>query len=267
MSWSKFDDRFDDNRKIKAAWRAHARAVGLYVMAVTYSARHELDGVVDSEWLHEKLTNAKERTAVLRTLVEQGLFIERENGAFEIHDYLDFHPSRAQLAAKREKDRERKSKGGSAKTGTNPDGVQSDSARNADGIQVASGSPRRIPAESPPNPRPAEPGTPLDVRGWLGELFEVGQRRRLIWASNPLLWEETCQRVEALLRQTNEDRARSVMRDIADKVAAGKLQSDLADAVRGFIGQAERTPAPNASGLRATSPLVVAEYGNVGENV
>jgi hypothetical protein len=43
-------------------------------MSVTYSSRHETDGLVDLEWLEEKLPTPKEREAVVAALVECGLY-------------------------------------------------------------------------------------------------------------------------------------------------------------------------------------------------
>jgi hypothetical protein len=127
VSWAKFDDRYHDNRKVKKAWHAHPRAVGLHAMAITYCAMHETDGLIDAEWLKEKLPAARERTAVLAALVDTGLFEPDEDGGFYVHDYLVFNPERADLEEKRRKDSERKRT-------TRPSGLRAESERSPDGF-------------------------------------------------------------------------------------------------------------------------------------
>lgn len=124
MTWSRVDDLYDDNRKIKRAWRRHPRAVGLHAMSLTYSSRHETDGLIDLEWLEEKLPKPTEREAVIKALVECGLYEPVDGEHFRVHDYLDYNPSRADLEAKRARDAERK---------RNPTGVRSDSTRTPNG--------------------------------------------------------------------------------------------------------------------------------------
>lgn len=110
MSWAKFDDRYHDNRKVKRAWRGHPRAVGLHAMAVTYCAMHETDGLVDAEWIEEKLPAKAERDKVLAVLVDVGLFIAEGGGDYSIHDYLMFNPSKEDAEAQRRKNAERQSR-------------------------------------------------------------------------------------------------------------------------------------------------------------
>lgn len=127
MAWAKFDDRYDDNRKIKKAWKSHPRAVGLHAMAITYCARHETDGLVDVEWLVEKLPQARERNAAIAALVDAGLFAPVDGEMFQVKDYLEFNPSSAKLAEKRRKDSERKRAGIHADSERNPNGSHADS--------------------------------------------------------------------------------------------------------------------------------------------
>lgn len=146
MTWARFDDRYHDNRKVKRAWRAHPRAVGLHAMAVTYCAMHETDGIVDMEWLDEKLPAVKEREKVLGALVDTGLFEALEDGSFLVHDYLTYNPARDDLEEKRRKDSERK-------RSNHPRGIQAESARNPNGIHA----PRAWAPAPPALPVPALP--------------------------------------------------------------------------------------------------------------
>lgn len=108
MTWSKFDDRYDDNRKVKKAWRLEPATVGIHAMAITYSSRHETDGWIDLDWLIEKLPNPKVRERTIKTLIDEGLLETPDGERFQVHDYLKFNPSARDLADKRHKDAERK---------------------------------------------------------------------------------------------------------------------------------------------------------------
>jgi hypothetical protein len=152
VSWARLDDRYDDNRKVKRAWRTHPRAVGLHAMAITYSARHETDGLIDLDWLIEKVPAARERERVVRVLVEAGLFEALDGEMFMVHDYLEFNPSAADLQAKRERDAARK-------RAKSPDGFHADSTRTPNGFHGGATQPRAgAPAEIA-RPVPSRPGT------------------------------------------------------------------------------------------------------------
>lgn len=95
MSWAKLDDRYDDNRKIKRAWRKDRASIGLHAMAITYCSRHRTDGVVDIEWLEDKLPVQRERAKAIAVLVDVGLFEPLDDGEhWFVHDYLEYNPSR-----------------------------------------------------------------------------------------------------------------------------------------------------------------------------
>lgn len=134
MSWAKFDDRYHQNRKVRAAWRASRAAVGLHAMAITYCAGHETDGLVDHLWIEERLPAAKEREVVLRALTDAGLFHDQGNGSYLVNDYLSFNPSRAELDERRRKDSERKQRGRdhrqSPESERSPNGIHAESSRN-----------------------------------------------------------------------------------------------------------------------------------------
>lgn len=153
MTWARFDDLYDDNRKVKRAWRRHPRAVGLHAMSITYSARHETDGLVDLEWLEEKLPKAAEREAVIKALVDCGLYEPIDGEHFRVHDYTDFNPSRADLESKRERDAARKR----SPRGFHTDSTRSPNGIRADGLVDSSRSPNgpsRAGAEATPAARP-----------------------------------------------------------------------------------------------------------------
>jgi hypothetical protein len=174
VSWARLDDRFHDNRKIKRLWQANPSAVALYVMAITYCALNETDGIVDLEFVLEKVPKGTERNAMTSALCEVGLWVASENGdSFVCNDYLEYNPSRASLNEKRAADAERKRRGRDTQaknrdaraivrdpSARNPSGVQPDSERNPNGVQPESErSPVRVLAESS-GPVPTRPLTP-----------------------------------------------------------------------------------------------------------
>lgn len=156
MSWAKFDDRYHDNRKVKRAWRRHPRAVGLHAMAVTYCSMHETDGLVDDEWIEEKVPDQGERGQVLAVLVDVGLFEPDEAGGFLVHDYLEYNRSkeaavreREQKSARQQRWRER---GRDASVGASVDAsVDASTRRHGDA--------------APTRPDPTRPSPPIPPRG------------------------------------------------------------------------------------------------------
>jgi hypothetical protein len=108
MPWVKLDDSFFSHPKVVAAG---TEAVGLYVMALTYSAHHLTDGHVAAAWVKEKAgPKARKLVAALTeppTGFECALW-ERNGTGWVIHDYLDYNPSRAEIMKKRKADTERK---------------------------------------------------------------------------------------------------------------------------------------------------------------
>lgn len=105
MSYAKLDDLYDDKRKIKRAWRAHPpNPIGVHAMAITYCQRHRLDGCVPDEWLEDVVRNARQREAIIATMVDCRLLDREphEDGEFRIHDFLDWNES-AEIRASRSK--------------------------------------------------------------------------------------------------------------------------------------------------------------------
>jgi hypothetical protein len=144
MSWAKLDDRFHENRKVRGLWRRQPAALGLHVMALTYCAGHETDGFVDNEFVEDKVAQSTTRRKLTAALCEAGMWVVEDSG-WRIHDYLDFHPSKAELDEKRRADRRRKQASGRngkpTESKRNPDGIQAESGRNPAGFQAASESP------------------------------------------------------------------------------------------------------------------------------
>jgi hypothetical protein len=106
MTWTKLDDNFHGHPKVRRAWR-NPIAFGLHVLALNYCACHDLDGKVPAEFTEDQVPSQSDRAGAIEHLVACGLWKPNGSG-WQIHDYHDYHPSRAEIRAKRDKDAERK---------------------------------------------------------------------------------------------------------------------------------------------------------------
>lgn len=107
MGWAKLDDLFYDHPKIQGVGNAGA---GLYVKGLTYCCRHLTDGRIPATWAKKEEAGD---AGLIELLVTQGLWLDAgadETGSvyYEIPDFLDFNPSRAEVEAARAKARDKK---------------------------------------------------------------------------------------------------------------------------------------------------------------
>lgn len=118
MPWAKFDDGCSDNLKTLTVW-AHgpgplgAAAFGLDCRAIIYCARHLTDGffarpVLDS-WFPDR---ADDTPAQLVTILEEARRWEPVDGGWQIHDFLEYNPSREDVEAERAEKSRAGAKGG-----------------------------------------------------------------------------------------------------------------------------------------------------------
>jgi len=157
MGWARLDDQRATNRKLM---EAGLEARGLDEAAICWAAGNLTDGLIP-EHAVAMLAAGHGCTSwrkVVRRLVQVGRWVEIDGG-WQIHDYLDYNPSRFQVESQRESDRKRKRRppgdpGGTA-DGT-PPGIRPDGG-------PASGSPRarggartrgRNPSRPVPSPAP-----------------------------------------------------------------------------------------------------------------
>jgi hypothetical protein len=179
MSWVKTDDRYDDTKKIKRAWRRHPRAVGLHAMSKSYSARHETDGLIDLDWLEDKLPDDAERAEVIKVMTDVGLyellpageskrvrvrdvtvrFGPLDEDAYIVHDYLEFNEARCEAEARRAREAKRKAdararrgSGQSDLSVERPGGQTPDSAATPAGLHEVSALSRPDPTRPDPTP-------------------------------------------------------------------------------------------------------------------
>ncbi len=171
MTWSKFDDVYDEHERIEDAWHAFpANPVGLHVMATTACNRWLSDGVIRPRWIAKQLPKTAERRRVLAYMLDAELLDmlpageTREAvdvagasvtiGPFDeprylVHDFLDRHESAQTVKAKRAKDAQRK------REGRHPDSVGRPGGRPGGRRADSDGSPPHAPAGAPaPASRP-----------------------------------------------------------------------------------------------------------------
>jgi len=161
MAWFRADDRICEHPKfIAARARGGHSALGVWFHAGTWSNAMQTDGFIPNTWV--MLNRAETEAAVL---AEVGLWHEdASRDGWQMHDYAEYQPTKAELDAKREKDLERKRRGGSTS-------ATKRSARNPNGIQTEVSSPVPVP----------EPVTPLRgvKRGARLSEKEIRTRQRL----------------------------------------------------------------------------------------
>lgn len=170
MSWAKLDDRYDDNRKIKRAWKRNPRAVGLHAMAITYSSRHNTDGRIDIDWLEDRIPKQSDRDKTIAVLVDTGLFDVIDDETWQVHDYLEYNASKegreGQSHAAREAARVRWAKAEEAKRIAAEEAqriadadAQRNAECNADRIPTRNADAMRDPMLLPARPGPSEETT------------------------------------------------------------------------------------------------------------
>ena len=102
MPWVKLEDRFPSHRKVALL---SDRAFRLHVSAICWCAENLTDGRVSDREL-PLVAHIRGIKATAKQLEDAGLW-DRVEGGWEIHDYLDYNPSREQVTAERKKNAER----------------------------------------------------------------------------------------------------------------------------------------------------------------
>lgn len=110
MTWTKIDDQAHAHPKVRDAWQADGRALGMQFLALSYAGAYLTDGHVPAGFVAEKIPVQRDRERITGVLVAAGLW-DKADGGWQIHDYLDLNPSRVDVEAKREADRKRKGRG------------------------------------------------------------------------------------------------------------------------------------------------------------
>lgn len=111
MAWARIDDGFVDHPKVLRIWKRSPGAVGLHVRGIAYCSRHLTDGVIPAVAVESLSPVQSDRDEQIAALVEEGVWYRDEaSESFVIHDFNDYHPTKEEVEAKREQDRERKRK-------------------------------------------------------------------------------------------------------------------------------------------------------------
>lgn len=113
MTWTRLDDHFLDHPKILAAGE---RAELLHIHGLIYANKHLTDGFIPNSAVKLLLHNPQ-RGSVDR-LVELGIW-KVVDGGYEIHDFLDWNPSRDKVLTERKRNAERVAKSRSSNGITN----------------------------------------------------------------------------------------------------------------------------------------------------
>lgn len=105
MTWVNLDDQMPEHPKIISLSDAAFR---LHISAIAYCNRHLTDGLIPGQAVAKLVPTYRSRQ--LAELLQNGLWSEAasNSGAYEIHDYLDWNKSRADV----EKRRQARSEGG-----------------------------------------------------------------------------------------------------------------------------------------------------------
>ena len=97
MSWARIDDNFHAHPKVVAT---SLEALGLWVIALSYTAAYELDGKLPRKALDHLVSRPKRAKKLAEELVDRGLWIRIPTG-FAFHEYLERNPAAADIKARR----------------------------------------------------------------------------------------------------------------------------------------------------------------------
>jgi hypothetical protein len=99
MPWFRLDENFYLHPKVSGAGNA---ATGLWVRCGTYSAHYLTDGHIPAAIARQMGTRGE-----IAALLDSGLWAANGDG-FVIPDFLEYQPSRTEVAKRREKEAEKK---------------------------------------------------------------------------------------------------------------------------------------------------------------
>lgn len=105
MPWQKFSDRARESRKVR---RSSPFAITLWFACGNWCSEHRTDGFLAKEELFEawRPLYPFDHKAVAAECCERGLLIDHGTH-YEVHDYLEFNPTKDKLDAKRASDTRR----------------------------------------------------------------------------------------------------------------------------------------------------------------
>lgn len=109
MPWGRYESSFARHPKVQRIARdERADAIALHLGATLYCAELLTDGFVPTDVVprlsHE--VGIEDHDPALKTLLKVGLF-DKVRGGYNVHDYLDYNPSAAEVKEKRKQATER----------------------------------------------------------------------------------------------------------------------------------------------------------------
>jgi hypothetical protein len=112
--WLRVDDKFPDHPKVRGL---DATALAVWLCAACWSAEYEQDGKVTLEAARQLAARFDPQESLLAgeppvvsRLVTVGLW-ERTDIGYVMHDFLEYNPSKSDLAKRRKRERSRRRKG------------------------------------------------------------------------------------------------------------------------------------------------------------
>lgn len=108
MAWVRVDDNLHAHPKFRAAWESDPAAGSIWIAALTWSAAYLRDGAVDDLFLRAWFRSRTRQAHVVDALVDAVLWEPNGAGGWQIHDWADYNPTRAQTEERRRLDAARK---------------------------------------------------------------------------------------------------------------------------------------------------------------
>lgn len=108
MPWLNMDENFPEHPKVDGLSDSAFR---LHVSGMCYAARHLTDGLIPADKVQRLVPRF--RRAAVEELVSKGVWYWHESiQTYEVHDYLDWNRSRAEITTERERLRKVRSEAG-----------------------------------------------------------------------------------------------------------------------------------------------------------
>jgi len=253
MPWFKVDDSFESHPKVKAIPRPRrVKAIGLWTLAGSWSARQLTDGFVPSYMLDELAGTKTEAN----TLVEVDLW-SAVDGGYVFKDWHDWQPTKAKVEADREAAKERMRTARERKKGPRSVDVRAnDSATPPNGSGEVRSTPGSVTPTRPDPTRP-DPSTDVDVLPASADAEPRAKRVKRA-TSRPADFRPSQAHID-LAAERGVD-LRSEWANFCDWTDAnGKTYKDWPAALRTWIRRARPTQAGGGQPTRAQQHLALAQ--------
>jgi hypothetical protein len=149
MPWGRIDDSLYDHPKLDALGRQKLPAIGLHTLTLSWCNRWLTDGAVSCD----RVVKLGGTVKLAETLVAAGLWEQTRSG-YQVHDYLQYNDSRAEVEERREIEREKKRRG----RNKGSRGVSRDEAGRFVELEPPGEYPGEYPGESPDVSPDVSPG-------------------------------------------------------------------------------------------------------------